>query len=187
MIEYNYGTYNVYENPLGIMTNAPDFPYHMTNLRNFIGMNPGNPPNRVQDGITFFPTGHGVGMWGLPGDYTPPSRFIRLGILTNYADKQPDVQQNLNLGQHIINTFDIPFGIITETGANNTLEKESTQWVSFRNLTTRILYFRTYANFTLRKIDLNAIDLSKPGIKTFSMSGAPQTIVDITGEGKVTK
>lgn len=184
VIEYNYGTYNIYENPLGIMTNAPDFPWHITNLRNFIGMNTDNPPNRVDAGLTFYPTGHGAGMWGMPGDITPPSRFIRLGIYTHFADQQPDALSNLNLGQHIINTFDIPFGMITETGANNTLNKESTQWVTFRDLTNRVLYFRTYNNLTLRKIDLNAIDLTKPGIRIISMYNTIQTIVDITGKVK---
>jgi len=187
VIEYNYGTYNVYDNPLGIMTNAPKFPWHVTNLRNFIGMNTSNPPNRIEAGLSFVPTGHGAGMWGLPGDYTPPSRFVRLGVLTDFVDQQIDAQNNLNLGQHVINTFDIPFGIITQPGANNTVEKESTQWVTFRDLTNRVLYFRTYDNFTLRKIDLNAIDLSEPGIKIYSMFGTPQTIIDITGEGTITK
>lgn len=179
VIEYNYGTYHVYENPLGIMTNAPDFPWHVTNLRNFIGMNSGNPPNRVDAGITFFPTGHGAGMWGMPGDITPPSRFIRLGIYTQFSDQQADAQGTLNLGQHIINTFDIPFGMITEPGANNTINKESTQWVTFRDLTNRVIYFRTYDNLTLCKIDLNNLDFTKPGIKIIPMFDTPQTMVDI--------
>ncbi|MBE0647421.1 MAG: linear amide C-N hydrolase [Bacteroidales bacterium] len=187
VIEYNFGTCNVYENPLGVMTNAPRFPYHMTNLRNFIGLTTGNPPSRIEAGLTFPPTGHGVGFWGLPGDYTPPSRFIRLGILTGVVDQQPDVMLTLNLGQHVINTFDIPFGVITEPGENNTVNKESTQWVTFRDLTNRILYFRTYDNFTLRKIDLNEIDLSKPGIKIYNMFDTQQTVVDITEKGVAAK
>ncbi|MFH1161005.1 MAG: linear amide C-N hydrolase, partial [bacterium] len=182
VVEYNDGICNIYDNLLGILTNAPNFPWHFTNLRQYIGMNSDNPPNRVQAGLTFYPTGHGVGMWGLPGDYTPPSRFIRLGILTFFADKQPDAMHNLNLGEHIINTFDIPFGIITEQGANNTVNKESTQWVTFRDLTHRVLYFRTYDNLTLRKIDLNAIDFTQPGIKRISMSGTPEAIIDVTGQ-----
>jgi choloylglycine hydrolase len=184
VIEYNYGTYNVYENPLGFMTNAPDFPYHVTNLRNFIGMNSGNPPNRLQDGLTLNPTGHGAGMWGMPGDITPPSRFIRLGIYTLFADQQPGAPGNLNLGQHIINTFDIPFGMITEPGVNNTVNKESTQWVSFRDLSNNLFYFRTYDNLTLRKVDLKTIDFTKPGIRIIPMFSTAQTIVDVSDAGK---
>jgi len=184
VIEYNYGTYNVYDNPLGIMTNAPDFPWHVTNLRNFIGMESNNPPARMDKGIAINPTGHGIGMWGMPGDITPPSRFVRLGIYTYFADQQADAAGNLNLGQHIINTFDIPFGMITEPGPNNTVNKESTQWVTMRDQTNKVFYFRTYDNLTLRKVDLKATDFSKPGIKIINMFAGQQTIVDVTGTAK---
>ncbi|MDZ7740276.1 MAG: choloylglycine hydrolase family protein [Bacteroidota bacterium] len=183
VIEYNEGTYKVYDNPLGIMTNAPEFPYHMQNLRNYIGMNSSNPSSHMQSKLNLKPTGHGAGFWGLPGDYTPPSRFIRLAVLTSYADQQADAKSNLNLGQHLINTFDIPFGIITEEGPGNKIYKESTQWVSFRDLAEKSFYFRTYDNFTLRKIELDKIDLSKAGIRVYSMKDSEQSIIDITEDG----
>lgn len=180
VIEYNKGTYEIYDNPLGIMTNAPEFPYHLNNLRNYIGMQPNNPGTPWEEKFNIKPSGHGAGFWGLPGDYTPPSRFVRLAVLTAYADQQPDAKSNLNMGQHIINTFEIPFGIITEEGTDNKIYKESTQWVTFRDLDNKVFYFRTYDNFTLRKIDLNNIDLSEPGIKIYSMYDEQQSIIDIT-------
>ncbi len=184
VIEYNEGTYQVYDNSLGIMTNAPEFPYHMQNLRNYIGMNSSNPSSPMQSKLNLKPTGHGAGFWGLPGDYTPPSRFIRLAVLTSYADQRADAAGNLNLGQHIINTFDIPFGIITEEGPGNQIYKESTQWVSFRDLASKTFYFKTYDNFTLRKIELEELDLDQAGVSVYSMKEYEQSIIDITGEGK---
>jgi len=185
VIEYNEGTYKIYDNPMGIMTNAPEFPYHLNNLRNYIGMRPNNPSSPYEEKLNIRPTGQGAGFWGLPGDYTPPSRFVRLAVLTAYADQQADAKANLNMGQHIMNTFDIPFGIISEKGPDNKIYKESTQWVTFRDLTNKVLYFRTYDNFTLRKIDLNKIDLSKPSIRIYSMYDEEQSIIDISDKPEV--
>ncbi len=184
VIEYNKGTYEIYDNPMGIMTNAPEFPYHLNNLRNYTGMQAFNPSSSWEEKYKIKPSGHGAGFWGLPGDYTPPSRFVRLAVLTAYADQQADAKANLNLGQHIMNTFDIPFGIIAEKGPDDKIYKESTQWVTFRDLTNKVFYFRTYDNFTLRKIDLNKIDMSKPGIKIYSMYDKQQSIIDITDKAE---
>jgi len=79
VMEFGDGKVNIYDNPLGILTNAPNFPWHLNHLRQFIGMSNENPKTRVMSGMKFVPTGHGAGMIGLPGDLTPPSRFIRLG------------------------------------------------------------------------------------------------------------
>ncbi|MFA6034227.1 MAG: linear amide C-N hydrolase, partial [Myxococcota bacterium] len=89
VIEYENGVCNVYDNPLGIMTNAPRFPWQVTNLRQYVGMRSDMPEPVKVSGLTLTPTGHGAGMLGLPGDLTPPSRFVRLAVLTRFADAQP--------------------------------------------------------------------------------------------------
>ncbi len=183
VIEYDNGVCNVYDNPLGIMTNAPNFPWQMTNLRQYIGMRTENPASPMIKGKLVLPTGHGEGMIGLPGDYTPPSRFVRFYVLTRYVDSQPDAKGNLNLAQHIINTFDIPQGIITDLQPDGkTVLKELTQWVTFKDLTNRILYFRTYDNFNIRKVDLKALDFGAKSVKRISMFDRPEGITDVTGQ-----
>ncbi len=185
VIEYENGTCNIYDNPLGIMTNAPRFPWHLNNLRQYVGMtSEESQPCRIS-GLTFSKTGHGSGMFGLPGDLTPPSRFVRLAVLTRFSDIQPDAERTLNLAQHIINTFDIPFGLVTDTLPDKqTVLKESTQWVTFRNLTKRIVYFRTYDNLNLRKIDLNKLDFSGTQVKRIPMFRTPETIIDVTDQAR---
>ncbi|MCK9423608.1 MAG: linear amide C-N hydrolase [Bacteroidales bacterium] len=181
VIEYDKGQYNIYDNPLGIMTNSPSFPWQMNNLRQYIGLEPYNSMAVKGDGLTISPTGHGQGMVGLPGDYTPPSRFVRLAMFNRFVDRQPDAMYNLNLSQHVINTFTIPLGIIIDKAPDGTIiDKESTQWVSFRDISNRVLYFKTYENPTLRKIDLNQLDFSVKDIRRISMYGTQETIIDIT-------
>ena len=123
-------------------------------------------------------------MFGIPGDLTPPSRFARMAVLTRFADKQPDAAKTLNLAQHIINTLDIPRGLISDRMPDETYLKETTQWITFRDLTNRIIYFRTYDNMNLRKIDLNKLDLSAKSLKRIRMYGAGEIITDVSGEAR---
>jgi choloylglycine hydrolase len=167
------------------MTNAPGFPWHLNNLRQYVGMTSEVSQPCPISGLTFSTTGHGSGMFGLPGDLTPPSRFVRLAVLIRFSDMQPDAERTLNLAQHIINTFDIPFGLVTDTLPDQkTVLKESTQWVTFRNLTKRTLYFRTYDNLNLRKIDLNKLDFSGTQVKRIPMFGTSETITDVTDQAR---
>ncbi len=186
VIEYEDGTLHVYDNPLGIMTNAPRFPWQMTNLRQYIGLENLSPLPLDQSGVTMRPTGHGAGMFGLPGDLTPPSRFVRLATLTRFAYRQPDAGRTLNLAQHIMNNFDIIHGMAVdplpkdEATTGKMMPSESTQWATFSDLTNRALYFRTYDNFNLRKVDLKKLDFTAPKVKRIPMFGTAEVITDIS-------
>ncbi len=99
--------------------------------------------------------------------------------MTHFADSVPDAQGALNLAQHIIYTLDIPKGMVVDTDSSgNIVSSETTQWVTFRDLTNKIFYFRTYDNFTLRKIDLNQLDFTT--CQTVSMTEDEEVIIDIT-------
>jgi choloylglycine hydrolase len=180
VVEFDKGECNVYDNPLGIMTNAPSFPWQLSNLRQYAGMSPEIPVPLTLDGLKLVPTGHGQGMMGIPGDYTPPSRFVRLAMLTHFAEQQPDASHNLNLCEHVINTFSIPRGIIVDKdAAGKVISAETTQWVTFRDLTNRVLYFKTYDNSNLRKIDLKEVDFSVKTIRRLPMFSIPETVIDL--------
>lgn len=179
------GAMQLYDNPLGILTNAPDFPWHIKHLRQFIGMNDQNPNPRDMSGIKLIPTGHGAGMVGLPGDLTPPSRFIRLGVTTYFANQADNADKGLNLCQHIVNAFNIVRGMAVDRSPEGKVTvNETTQWASFRDLTNKVFYFQTYENPDLRKIDLGKLDFSSDKVKFIQMYGDPQSIKDVTATAK---
>jgi choloylglycine hydrolase len=62
----------------------------------------------------------------------------------------------------------------------NITASETTQWSSFRDLTNRVYYYRTYDNFNLRKIDLKKINFQTNRIRTIPMFTDREIIVDIT-------
>lgn len=181
VIECDQKKIHIYENPLGIMTNAPGFPYMMTHLRNYAGLNAEQWNTTRFNGVPVVPTGHGTGMFGLPGDITPPSRFVRLAVLREYADQALDAAGAVKLARHLLNSVYIVKGtIVDRNAAGEVTAAESTQWTAYYDLTHRVVYFQTYDNSTLRKIDLNAIDFSRVGHQRIGLSDEEETIIDVT-------
>lgn len=58
----------VHENPIGVLTNSPQFPWHMTNLSNYINLTSAVPQNRFTPDVTLEPYSKGLGAYGLHGD-----------------------------------------------------------------------------------------------------------------------
>ena len=87
----------VHDNPLGVLTNSPSFDWHLTNIRNYLKLSPAPAaPLKIKD-QTFEAFGLGTGMLGLPGDSTPPSRFIRAVAFASTAKQLPDGPQTVEL------------------------------------------------------------------------------------------
>jgi choloylglycine hydrolase len=153
----------------------------MTNLRNYVGLNAEQWTSTQFNGIKMVPTGHGAGMFGLPGDITPPSRFVRLAVLRQYADQAPDAANAIKLARHLLNSVYITRGTIVDRNAAGTVTaSESTQWTVYYDRTNKALYFQTYDNSTLRKIDLKAIDFGRVTHQSINLSDETETIIDVT-------
>ena len=76
VLEHVGGELKIHENPLGVMTNSPTFDWHMTNLSNYVNLTVSNVPKIDVGGKEIKGLGQGSGMLGIPGDFTPPSRFV---------------------------------------------------------------------------------------------------------------
>lgn len=68
-------------NPIGVLSNSPDFSWHMANLRNYMNILPYQKEEKRLGQIMLTPFGQCGGTFGLLGDYTPPSRFVRTAFL----------------------------------------------------------------------------------------------------------
>ena len=71
------GNSKIHQNPLGVMSNSPTFDWHMMNLSNYVNLTVSNVPKIDVSGNQIKGLGQGSGMLGIPGDFTPPSRFVR--------------------------------------------------------------------------------------------------------------
>lgn len=135
----------------------------------------------MYQGITFAATGQGFGMIGIPGDISPPSRFVRIATMLRVVFPANDVLNALNLAQHVINNVDIPQGLAREPGQGQGTA-ELTQWVVFKDLTNKILYYRTYSNLSLRAVTLSKIDFTETAPRLKMPTANPEYIADYTNE-----
>jgi choloylglycine hydrolase len=165
VIEYVKKQLHIYDNPLGIITNAPTFDWHMTNLRNYINLSPYNAADTTISGVTLSPLGQGSGMLGIPGDFTSPSRFIRIAAYTQATPPLHDEPEAISQAFHILHNFDIPKGCVRD---HNGIV-EYTLWTSAIDLKHKTFYFKTYDNLQIHKLDLMQMDLTAQSCRLFPM------------------
>jgi choloylglycine hydrolase len=168
VVEYLEGELKIFDNPLRVLTNSPSFDWHMTNLRNYIGLTPeAHPAKALTKGeaeVDLTPIGAGSGFIGLPGDFTPPSRFIRATAYTQTSRKLKNGEEALYEVFRIMDNFNLPLGAAEGPGVNPELLKgmrSSTIWTSAADSKNLKYYYHTQNNRQVRMVDLNQIDFSK--------------------------
>jgi choloylglycine hydrolase len=173
VIEYAGGKLNVYDAPLGVITNSPTFDWQMTNLRNYVNFSmTGGPPVKLGS-ITLKPTGMGTGMLGLPGDFTPPSRFVRAVAFSQSVFKPKTGNNAVLEAFHVLNQFDIPKGAAREheKDEHGNVLADYTIWTAASDLNAKRFYFRTYENSQIRMVDLMKMNLDAKDIVKIPMKG----------------
>jgi len=178
VVEYIGGKLNVYDQ-VGVMTNSPGYSWHLTNLSNYLHLTPRNPPSVITEGLQFSANGQGFGMIGLPGDVSPPSRFVKTATLLHVAIPADNITSALNLAEHVINNVDIPLGLVREPGTGNATN-ETTQWVVFKDLTHKIFYYRTYGDLTLRAVSMDKVNLTENAPRLKMPLARPVLVQDLT-------
>lgn len=160
VLEIVDGQMHFYENPLGVLTNSPGLQWHLTNLNNYINLEPGSVAEHPFGPLTMKNFGHGSGLLGLPGDFTPPSRFVRAAFFQTTAPQQPTAQESVFQAFHILNNFDIPGGSEESLGKALVNLPSATQFTVACDTHNRMLYYRTMYNGNIRCIDLKSIDFN---------------------------
>jgi choloylglycine hydrolase len=182
VLEYVGGQFMVHANPLGVMSNSPTFDWHLTNLRNYVNLSVTNVPPIDVAGIKLAGFGQGSGMLGLPGDFTPPSRFIRAVAFSRSAVPVATAQEGVLQAFHLLNQFDIPKGA-ARGAENGKTVADYTLWTSASDLMNLRYYFRTFQNSRIRMVDLKKLDLDAAELRTISMAGR-EAIEDLSGQAK---
>ncbi len=182
VLEYVGGELKIHDNPLGVITNAPTFDWHITNLANYVNLSVTNVPALDLSGMKIPGFGQGTGTLGLPGDFTPPSRFVRAVAFSQSALPVETAGQAVLQAFHLLNQFDIPKGVARGNDDGKTTA-DFTMWTAASDLKNRRYYFHTYANRRIRMIDLSEVDLDVKDVKSVSMD-QPEVIEDLSGSLK---
>ena len=160
VIEYIDGIATVNENKLGVLTNSPRYDWHITNLDNYINLQAGSIDAHEFGDIKLSPIGHGSGMLGLPGDVTPPSRFVRAAFYQTTAPVSATADGAVIQAFTILEAMTIPIGIQYSDKTKIPDIPTATQWTSVTDMTNNKIYYTTMYNPIIRKFDLNNIDFS---------------------------
>ncbi|MGE4194918.1 MAG: linear amide C-N hydrolase [Pseudodesulfovibrio sp.] len=178
VIEPVGGELVVHDNPLGVITNSPTFDWHMTNIRNFIYLNPLNVPPVELNKVEFKSLGQGSGLAGMPGDFTPPSRFVRAVVFSQSVFPQATGHDAVLQTFHILNQFDIPRGAAAGM-VGGKREADITQATVAADLKSLKYYVTNYSSRRIKMIDLNRIDPDRREIIQIDLP-KQETIDDLT-------
>ncbi len=161
VVEFTKGEVKVHEAPLGVITNSPNYDWHETNLRNYINLSPVALPGKEIGDLDFKPLGGGSGMIGLPGDFTPPSRFVRAVAFSKTARPTKTGDETIYELFRILDNFNVPLG------ASEGIEEEktsgmrsSTLWTSGYDTKNLVMYYHTQNNRRVRRVDLKKLDFT---------------------------
>ncbi len=131
-----------YPNPIGVLANSPDFPWHLTNLRNYVGVTPQQQEDAQWGETALTPFGQGGGTAGLPGGFTPPARFVRVAFLKTHTPRPQSREEAVVTGFHILESVSIPKGVVRTQRQTD----DFTQYIAFCNTATGEYFIRTYDN-----------------------------------------
>jgi choloylglycine hydrolase len=169
----------VHDNPIGVATNSPPFDWHMTNLRNYVNQTAMDVPTLALAGEAIAPLGQGTGMLGLPGDFTPPTRFVRAVAFASSARTPATAADGVCTVMHLLSSFDITKGVIRDAVPEGLTAKEAvglgdyTSFSSVSELNDAPAYtVRTYDDASQRRLALSEIDLSAGPSRILPMAAA---------------
>lgn len=163
VIEKVKGKLNVYDNKVGILTNSPTFDWHITNLRQYMGLTSTQPPEATWHKQELIPLGQGLGLCGLPGDFSPASRFVRTSYFKSHIALNKDELSGVTAFFHILaNVSMIGGSVVTPANLN-----DITLYKSSMCLEKGTYYYNTYYNNQITVINMHNEDLDATEVKVF--------------------
>ncbi|RHW58032.1 linear amide C-N hydrolase [Clostridium botulinum] len=156
----------VFDNPIGVMTNSPNFEWHLSNLRQYIGVRAKQFDNVTWNDLELSAFSQGSGTFGLPGDFTPPSRFVRAVYLKNNIVDIDDEIEGVNGIFHILSNCEIPKGTVLKS--DNACDY--TLYTSAMCSESATYYYYTYEDCQISAVHLFNENLDAPFMKNFPIS-----------------
>lgn len=166
VVEYVGGELQVHDAPLGVMTNSPPYDWHLTNLRNYLNLRAVAWPDVKIADMDLKPIGVGSGFLGLPGDFTPPSRFVRAVAFTQTARPTEGGFDTVREHFRIMDSFNVPIDAVTADELPVGLDPlccSGTQYTVAIDLKNLVLYYHTDTSRRIRMVNVGTIDFGAIG------------------------
>lgn len=151
----------IYDNPTHVLTNSPPFETQIFNLNNYMSLSPFPPENKFADSLNLRPYSRGMGLLGLPGDFSSVSRFVRAAFFR--ANCKSEKNEASLLFDMLKNVSPLPGCVITEEG-----KEEITIYSSCVDTERGIYYYTTCDGNKVYSVSLKEHDLTSETLATFS-------------------
>jgi choloylglycine hydrolase len=176
------GQVHVYDNHVGVITNPPHFPWHITNLNNYVNVRSGTVARHTTGDLTLTSFGSGTAALGLPGDFSPPSRFVRAAFVRATTPPLATADDAVAHAFHILHNFDIPIGVEFGEDERDQLPDlpSATQWTAASDLSNRRFFYTTMHDSTVKLVDLNRLDFEQPAETAHDLDQGRFTFLDVT-------
>lgn len=149
-VEATVNGMQIYDNPVGVMTNNPTFPEQIFHLNNYMQLSVRPPENNFAKGLALSVYSKGMGAIGLPGDLSSQSRFVRAAFVRMNSVSGDSEEESVGQFFHILGAVEQQNGCC-ETGDG---EFERTIYTSCCNTTRGIYYYTTYDNRQITAVDM---------------------------------
>lgn len=172
VIEFTGGKQYVYDNPVGVMTNGPALPWHLTNLANYSFLSNVDKSSTTFGTLSVSQPDSGIATEGLPASNTSVGRFVRAAYYSKFAEKVDTPDAAVQMLAHIMNNFDRPKNISIDPGSSGDGEgggtgatgksaagftSEYTSWTALTDLDRQSLFLRTYEGMNYTEFDLTKL------------------------------
>lgn len=158
----------LYENPVGVLTNEPEFPYQIFQINNLRGLSAGTPENTLDPKLPLSVYCQGLGGLGLPGDVSSMSRFQRMAFHALNSAMEPG-NDPVSQFFHLLGSVEMVRGACrTDEG-----HWDITVYSSCIEAKTGRYYYTTYENRQISCVDLRKEDLDGDALRVFPVRGKP--------------
>lgn len=161
---------HVHDDPAGVLTNNPPFPYQMQNLCNYMSLSPHPPANHFCQSLKLEPYSRGMGAMGLPGDCSSTSRFVKAAFTRLNSNSGDSELESVSQFFHILGSVAMPRGCVCMGQG----KFEVTVYTCCCNADTGVYYYTTYENGGLTAVDMHREDLEGAALRSYPMVQSPQ-------------
>lgn len=164
-LEPTAGGLQIYENPVGVLTNNPPFPQQLFSLNNYMNLSPKQPQNTFSADLPLTTYSRGMGALGLPGDLSSASRFARVAFTKSNARSGASELESVSQFFHILGSVDQQRGCCEVSDG----KYEITLYTSCCNADKGIYYYTTYENHQITAVDMNRENLDGETLSRFPL------------------
>lgn len=156
----------VYDNPVKVLTNNPEFPAQFAKLADYAAVQPGVADNTLVPGVQLNSYSRAQGTAGLPGGLDSSSRFVKVAFTLAHAPEGSDEVENVTNYFHCLHSVEQQKGV--DEVARDTYEY--TIYSDGMDLTTGTFYYTTYDNNQINAVKMSEDDRQGKKLLTFPLA-----------------